>query len=131
MTRPLRQIVDIGEDEPMTLEEACRLVFRGAIRPATLRAEAARGNLVLERIGRRDFVTRAALREMREKCRVQRREPASGSTRRPATGSSETDRSSVAQAAALRSARALRENSANTSSKSTNRRPTVVRLVSS
>ena len=127
----LRQTMDIGEDEPMTLEEACAIVFRGNIKPATLRAEAARGNLVIERVGRRYFVTRAALKDMREKCRVQQKVPASGSTARQDTGSSVTDRSNVAQAAALRSAKALRESSANTSKKNTSRRPTVFRLVSS
>lgn len=47
----------ISDDEPMTLAEACETIFRGHIKPATLRAEAARGRLVIERIGRRDFVT--------------------------------------------------------------------------
>ena len=43
----------IGRDDPITLEEACRIVFRDTIKPATLRAEVARGNLIIERIGRR------------------------------------------------------------------------------
>lgn len=59
-----------SDDEPMTLAEACETVFRGHIKPATLRAEAARGRLVIERIGRRDFVTRRAIKEMREQCRM-------------------------------------------------------------
>ena len=118
----------LDDDEPMTLAEACEVVFRGTIKPATLRAEAARGNLVIERIGRRDFVTRSALREMRTKCRVQQKEPASGTTAKPGTGLSETERSNVALAAALRSARGLRLNSENTSSKSTSRQATIVRL---
>lgn len=118
----------IEENEPMTLAEACDIVFRGTIKPATLRAEAARGNLVIERIGRRDFVTRAALNEMREKCRVQPREPDFGSTRNQSSTTSATDRASVARAAALRSARELRDSSRPTSSKNTNLRQTVARL---
>ncbi|MFB9794510.1 hypothetical protein ACFFQG_28225 [Shinella granuli] len=125
MTAPA---IDIFDDEPMTLAEACEIVFKGAIKPATLRAEAARGNLVIERIGRRDFVTRSAIREMREKCRVQQKGPVSGTIKPPASGISETDRQSAALAAALRSARELRKPSGNTSRKNTSRRPTIVRL---
>ena len=66
---------DIQDDEPMTLAEACEIIFRGAIKPATLKAEAARGNLVIERIGRRHFVTRATINAMRERCRVTRPVP--------------------------------------------------------
>lgn len=89
------------DDEPLTLEEACREIFRDAITPATLRAEAARGRLALERIGRRDFVTRAAIREMRKKCRVvpnpkgrasgsDPAEPVPADRRSPQSGSSAT-----------------------------------------
>jgi hypothetical protein len=62
----------IDDDAPMTLAEACTIVFRDLIKPGTLRAEARRGRLTIERIGRRDFVTRAALKEMRELCRTPR-----------------------------------------------------------
>ncbi|MCP4319529.1 MAG: hypothetical protein GY789_26975 [Hyphomicrobiales bacterium] len=121
----------IGDDDPMTLLEACQIVFRGTIKPATLRAEAARGNLVVERIGRRDFVTRAAIQEMRERCRAQQKVPASGLTETQDCGSSEMERRSAALAAALKSARELRKGSGHTSRKSTNRQKKVVRLVSS
>lgn len=94
-------IESVDEDEPLTLAEACEIVFRGRITPDTLRAEAARGNLAIERIGRRDFVTRAAIKDMREKCRAvpQQKVPASGSSRstfepmeapRPPAGASAT-----------------------------------------
>ena len=76
----------IGRDDPITLEEACRIVFRDTIKPATLRAEVARGNLIIELIGRRDFVTRAALEEMRERCCVQQKAPACGSTKTHSSG---------------------------------------------
>jgi hypothetical protein len=92
----------------MTLAEACVEVFRGKIEPSTLRAEAARGRLVIERIGRRDFVTRAALKEMRKLCRIPPKEPAARSTEANACNLPDTERTRVAQAAALASARALR-----------------------
>jgi hypothetical protein len=60
----------LADDFPMTLEQACKLEFGGVIKPGTLRAEHRRGNLVLERIGNKDFVTRIAIREMRLKCQV-------------------------------------------------------------
>lgn len=61
----------IEDDTPLTLAEACRIFFRDTITPATLRVEARRGNLAIERIGRRDFVTKAGIKAMREACRVQ------------------------------------------------------------
>jgi len=35
----------LDDDEPMTLAEACEVVFRGTIKPATLRAVTARGKM--------------------------------------------------------------------------------------
>jgi hypothetical protein len=75
------------DDTLLTLREACETLFRGLVKPATLRAEHARGRLVIERIGRRDFVTPAAIQEMRRLCE-RKKAPASGSAR-PA--STETD----------------------------------------
>lgn len=43
--------VDSAYEMPFTLDEACRLFFGGKVTPATLRAEARRGRLVIERIG--------------------------------------------------------------------------------
>jgi hypothetical protein len=124
------------DDEPLTLDEACRDIFRNTIRPATLRAEAARGNLVIERIGRRDFVTRAAIAEMREKCRQQvqpQKAPAFGSGRSehapaaspsPPSGSSGmTEDLHVARDAAQRIADQLKKPSAPTSRKNTRSLP--------
>lgn len=119
----------LDEHEPLTLDEACVAIFKNAIRPGTLRAEAERGNLVIERIGRRDFVTRAAIREMRKKCEVVRSEkaPAFGFSQdgsatlqpRPQSGSSETARLSVARDAALLTVEALSRPSRATLRKST------------
>jgi hypothetical protein len=66
----------LADDFPMTLDQACKLEFGGAIKPGTLKAEHRRGNLVLERIGNKDFVTRIAIREMRRKCQVDQSERA-------------------------------------------------------
>lgn len=122
----------MGEaDEPLTLDEACREVFRGKIKPATLRAEAARGRLEIERIGRRDFVTRAALKRMRELCRVNQREPVSGPTNSRASGMSEMERSSVAQSAALLISRELKSSLGNTPRRNTSRRQTTAPASSS
>lgn len=55
----------------MTLKEACTVVFQDAITPATLKAEACRGNLVICKIGRAYFVTWRDLNAMWEKCRLQ------------------------------------------------------------
>mgnify|MGYP000473955384 CR=1 FL=1 len=76
------RIADIGDDDPVPLAEACRLFFRGAIKPSTLRSEARRGNLEIERIGHKDFVTAKAIREMRRKCLVQRSDHDYGSVQR-------------------------------------------------
>jgi hypothetical protein len=130
------------EDEPISLEEACRTIFKNRITPATLRAEAARGRLVIERIGRKDFVTPAAIREMRRKCQVapQQKAPASGSnppasapmaaSRPPAGASATTDDTSVALDSALKSVAALKKLSETTSRKSTRSRRERLTLVS-
>jgi hypothetical protein len=59
---------DIGDDEPITLAEACRLFFGGRLSPSALRTEAAKGNLEIMQIARKDFVTRRAIRAMMLAC---------------------------------------------------------------
>src|SRR5689334_8393157 len=71
--------VELGDDEPFPLKEACQRFFGGKISPATLRAEWRRGRLEIERIGRQDFVTPRGIREMRAKCRAKPSPSASGS----------------------------------------------------
>lgn len=121
------------DDEPLTLKEACHLIFRNAISPATLRAEADRGRLVIERIGRRDFVTRRAIREMRKKCELDpaQRAPASGSSPSasartepespPSGASAMTADTSVALASVLMIADQLSGSSPDTSRRTTRR----------
>lgn len=104
-------------DEPMPLAVACERIFGGKIKPATLRAEHKRGRLVVERIGRKDFVTAAAIDDMRKLCRVPPSQPDSTSDQ-PATraassptgrhGSSSTKAGSLPQDAARATLRARR-----------------------
>lgn len=128
---------DLGDDDPITLAEASKVLFKGAIGPGTLLAEAKRGRLVVERIGRRYFVTRAAIREMRRKCQVDVSPKEQGSGSSPPesetgektilpSGSSGTDRVSIARAAALKTFSALSEPSKTTSRKSTSRQSATV-----
>lgn len=68
--RALRHRDDLRADDLLRLADACEIVFCGVLTPAALRREAARGNLTIERIAGKDFVTPAALAEMRERCKV-------------------------------------------------------------
>jgi integrase len=58
-----------ADDDPITLAEACEIVFRNRIKVSTLRRETRRGNLVTIRVGRRDFTTLRDVREMIQRCR--------------------------------------------------------------
>ncbi|KZM46962.1 hypothetical protein OA90_26595 [Labrenzia sp. OB1] len=111
------------EDTPITLAEACKVLFRGAIKPATLKAEAERGKLVLEKIGRAYFTTPKAIREMREQCRVQEKPQGSHleKTHQENNGSSGTGQNTFAQAALNQTLKELKSGSKNTLRKSTNR----------
>ncbi|MHC1548862.1 hypothetical protein [Phyllobacterium sp. K27] len=59
----------------MTLKEACEKIFRGELTPSSLRTEAAKGNLEIIQIARKDFVTRQGIQDMVEKCRRKPTEP--------------------------------------------------------
>lgn len=82
----------------MTLKEACKVVFQDAITPATLKAEASRGNLVIRKIGRTYFVTWRDLNAMWENCSV----AAKASSDPQTTSSSESLARARATAAMLR-----------------------------
>jgi hypothetical protein len=58
--------MNVVDDRPMNLKEAAAMY---GLTVATLRAEAARGRLEIFRIGRRDYTTIQAMREMVRKCR--------------------------------------------------------------
>lgn len=112
----------MADDAPITLAEACELVFRGTMTPATLRAEAARGRLVIFKIGKRHYTTRAHVREMIELCRVEPKDQDSTWTGNDPNGLSEMERISNAQAALTVTLNALKSASPNTSAANTSRR---------
>jgi hypothetical protein len=109
------------QDDPITLRDACEVVYRNRIKVATLRAEAAKGRLDIFRIGRTDFTTLKDLREMERRCRVAKQARASISTQDGSSGLSETARVSSAQDALRRSVSALKGTSQNTLARNTNR----------
>lgn len=106
------------DELPITLKEAGEL-YRLTI--STLRAEASRGRLDIFRLGRRDYTTASAMREMIRKCQDAGRRRASTSTQADGNGSSETDRASSAQAALNQTVAALRQGLPHTSGRNTNR----------
>lgn len=116
----------INENDPITLAEACEIVFRNTIKPATLLAEHGRGRLVISKIGRAYFTTLRDARELLEKCRVEREARGSISTKNAGNGLSETDSVSCARAGANQAVSMLKSLSKNTLGKSTsrNRQPT-------
>lgn len=71
MTEPrVNDMDDIGDDDLVTLTEACDLFFKGRLTKSSLRVEASRGNLEIIRIANKDFVTRNGIRRMIDKCRL-------------------------------------------------------------
>ena len=88
----------VEDDALLTLKDACEIFFGGRITVATLKAEHARGNLDISKIGRSYFTTPAKLREMEVKCRVEAPARSSGSTKSAKPGPSLTDASVAAQA---------------------------------
>lgn len=85
-------------DDPITLQEACDIVFRGKITPWTLRSEAERGKINIFKIGKKQFTT---LREARALCERKARD--SISMRPERAGLSETVLSISERVAALNS----------------------------
>jgi hypothetical protein len=109
------------DDDPITLREACEIVFANKIKVATLRVEAERGKLVIFRVGRRDFTTLRSVREMVRKCQDAGQHRGSTSTASDASGLSETARVSSAQAALNQTVLALKRDLPHTSARSINR----------
>ena len=109
------------DDDALTLREACQLHYRNRIKVATLRAEAAKGNLDIFRLGRTDFTTIKDLREMERRCRAAKLARGSISTRSESNGLSETARISSAQDALRRSVSGLKDTSRNTLARNINR----------
>jgi len=116
---------DLVDDDPITLFEASQLVLRGKVTISALRAEIKRGNLVVERIGKNLFTTPAAIRQMREKCRVMPNHPdyTSEATEPATSGSSATEEKTDELAALRASVTALKSGSLSTLRKNTPRDP--------
>lgn len=97
---------------PLRLDKALELAFpAGGMTVSGLRRERDRGNLVVERIAGKDFVTLAAIEDMREKCRVVRtpQQSTSRGTDHRAPATSMTEQASLAQVAAKATDAALRK----------------------
>ena len=113
----------VADDDPITLNEACDIIFGGAITEASLRAEERRGNLDTFKIGRTIFTTRRDIKEMEKKCRVARKGRVSTSTRDANSGLSETDKASAALVALNQTVRGLKNGLPNTLSQNIGQRP--------
>lgn len=85
-------MAEIGDDDLVTLQEACELFLGGRLSKSSLRLEASRGNLEIIRIANKDFVTRNGIRRMIDRCRL----PAKDNT----ATESMSDRGITAQSAA-------------------------------
>src|SRR5690348_2032428 len=93
---------------PLRLAKAAAIAFPdGSMTASGLRAEARRGNLVIERIAGKDFTTLDEIEHMRKKCRIAQKDQGCGSSLNPArptdqskpqSGLSETAQSSDALA---------------------------------
>jgi hypothetical protein len=112
---------DLIDTDPITLAEASQLVLRGVVSVNTLRAEIRRGNLAVEKIGKNLFTTPAAIREMRDKCRVQQNLPdcTSEKTGKQSPGSSATATKTDELAALRATVKALKGGSLSTLRRST------------
>lgn len=93
-----------ADNELMTLMEAAAVFWpNGPLTIASLRTEIRAGRLTAEFIAGKLFVTPAALRDMRRRCRARQKAPASSSASAPA----EHPSSSSSILAGLRSAQAV------------------------
>src|SRR5258708_930668 len=91
----------IADDQLLTLEHAAEIFLGDKRRVATLRAEAARGNLAISKIGRSYWTTLGRLKEMDAKCLVEVPARASGSIRNEEPGPSSTAEAAAAQASLM------------------------------
>jgi hypothetical protein len=94
---PLSPFEPVTPDTPLRLDVAAAMAFpNGGVTAATLRREAARGNLVIERIANKDFTTLAAIDRMRELCRSTGPRPSTTDAGPRTTASTEYARASRA-----------------------------------
>jgi hypothetical protein len=114
--------VDQMPDEfPLTLAEACAVFFRDRIKPGSLRAARARGELLITRAGRRDWVTAGGIKEMMRRWPDPQKDRDSISTQKSEYGSSETERGQYALAALNQTLKELKGSLGRTSAPSSGR----------
>ncbi|MBB3396837.1 hypothetical protein [Rhizobium sp. BK060] len=121
---------EIRDDDPVTLEEACKLFFRGRLTKSALRTEHRKGNLEFIRIANKDFVTHNGVKRMMEKCRKSESHQGSISDRTAdgKSGSSGTVKQISAQDALRIKLQKQVKSSRNTSRPNTSQSAEVVRL---
>lgn len=114
--------------------------MRGLVKASTLRAAAERGELAIERLGRRIIVTPAAIDAWRELCRDREKARAStfaprsvkpASSSRPRDGSSATAEVTLARDSAQKTIEKLKSDLRITSRKNTGRRAANVHYLKS
>ena len=97
------------DNAPLRLVDAIRFAFpAGGMTVSGLRQEYSKGRLNLELIAGKHFVTLAAIREMRELCRVEAQGRACGGTKQDNRGPSPTAANVSAQDVARAKIRKLR-----------------------
>lgn len=123
-----RHLAEIDQDSPLSLQEAADILLRGLVKAATLRAAAARGELIVEKLGKRIVTTPADIERWRQSCRdrvkVQGSIYSQSSTSNQGMsgqpfGLSETEAARLSQDAALARVKKLKEGSRNTSQQNT------------
>jgi hypothetical protein len=111
----------MDDNDLITLKEACEIFFGGRVTVAVLKAEHAKGNLDMSKIGRSYFTTIAKLKEMAEKCRVEAPDHGSGQIKGEIHGPSSMADPAIAQGAALKRLGELKQHFGITSKESTGR----------
>jgi integrase len=129
----VKSSVVVPPDAPLRLAEAVKIAFpMGGMTVSGLRREIARQRLTVEVVANKQFVTLAAIEEMRKLCRVKAKAPVSGSGQNdetrlapsptPPLGSSSTPENSTPRNALKAMLQGLSERLDSTLPKSTSRR---------
>lgn len=119
---------EVGADTPLRLDDAAAIAYpKGGMTGATLRREAAKGRLAVERVAGKLYTTLADIEEMRRRCRELPKAPGFGSSpsgneeptsSAPSGASLTTEDLSAARDAALRNAERLKASLRHTSTRS-------------
>jgi hypothetical protein len=115
--------IAVQPDSPITLEEAARTIFRGAVTARVLRRAVDKGELKAFKVGRTIFTTAADVANMRESCPVEPSPRASISIPSAENGLSETERALSAQAALKARLERPKQSFTSISAPSTSRKP--------